>query len=90
MITSWFISMGTGIADWFIGLFGTADPPDFIVQATSFVGTLLQSAAGLGAWIPWAVVLTVAAINFALWATGFGVKALRWLVGLFPTMGGGS
>jgi hypothetical protein len=90
VITAWFIGIGTGFVDWFLGLFGTADPPAFIVQATDFVAGLLSSAAGLGAWIPWALVLAVAGFNFLLWATGFGVKAVRWCVGLIPSMGGGS
>lgn len=89
MITEWFISIGQAIADWFLGLLGTADAPDYITSVGTFIGGILSSAQGLGAWIPWALVIVVAGINLALWLTGFGVKALRWLVGLLPTMGGG-
>ena len=89
MITEWFVSLGTGTVGWFLSLFGTADPPAFITAVGTFIAGILESAAGLGAWIPWALVLTIAGVNLALWGIGLTVRVVRWLVGLIPTMGGG-
>lgn len=89
MIIEWFISIGTHISDWAVGLFGTADAPAYLTTIASFVNGLMTSAAGLGAWVPWAFVIVVAGINLALWGVGLGVKAVRWIIGLIPTMGGG-
>jgi hypothetical protein len=89
MITAWFLSVFTGLLDWVIGLFGTADPPAYLSTVSTFVVGLIDSVQGLGVWIPWAFMLVVAGINLTLWAVFLGVKALRWVIGILPTMGGG-
>ena len=90
MIAEWFINLASSASTWFLGLFGTADPPAFIATVGTFVSGLLVKASGLGAWIPWRVVIGVAGVCLALFATGLGLKAVRWIIGIIPGMGGGT
>ena len=89
MITEWFISIGMGIAEWAVGLFGTADPPAYLTSLTTWLGTIINGASGFGAWVPWPFALLVAGVSLTLWLAGFVIKGIRWLIGLIPTMGGG-
>ena len=89
MITQFFMGIGQSVADWFLGLFGTGEPPAWLSEVGGFVASLLASVSGLGAWVPWAFAITVAGVVSAVWLSGFLLKAVRWLVGLIPTMGGG-
>lgn len=89
MIPEWFMGLGVGIAEWFLSLFGTGEPPEFLSQLSTWLGGLISAASGFGAWVPWAFALTVATIVVSLWLLGFVVKGVRWLIGLIPTMGGG-
>ena len=89
MITEWIMNLGIGIAEWFISLFGTEPPPEWISSITTWLGQLMGSVSGLGAWLPWGIAITVAGVVLALWLAGFVIKGLRWVLGLIPTMGGG-
>ena len=89
MITEWIMSIGVSIAEWFISLFGTGEPPEWLSTITTWLGTLMASVVGLGAWVPWGLLITVSTGVFAVWLIGFLVKGVRWLIGLIPTMGGG-
>lgn len=88
MITEFFLSIFAGVAEWFIGLFGTAAPPAWITDLTGFFTDLGARTAGLGAWIPWPVFGTVAMAVFGLWAGFWIVKGIRWFWGLTPFSGG--
>lgn len=89
MIVDFFIEMFAHAQVFFIELLGTSVPPAWAGSVGTFVAGLLQSAKGLGAWVPWTVVITVATFNLALWGLFLIIKAIRWLIGLIPTMGGG-
>jgi hypothetical protein len=89
VITDWIIGLASGFVGWVMGFLGTADPPAFVSTVATFIGTLLTSVAGLGAWVPWPLVLAVAGANLGLWVVFALVKGIRWVVGLIPTMGGG-
>lgn len=89
MITEWIINLGIALADWFVSLLGTDDPPEWLNTLATWLGGLVASASGLGVWIPWALGFGVSGIVLALWLSGFLIKGVRWLVGLIPTMGGG-
>jgi len=91
MIVDFFIDLWRNISAWMLSVF----PADFALPDwfTGFVGTLntfIANGANLGAWVPWAVIFTVVLACLGLWVGGFGIKAIRWLIGLIPTMGGGS
>lgn len=89
MITEWLIGLGVAVAEWFLSLFGTSDPPEWLVTLSDWLGALVGSASGLGVWIPWGLAFGVAGTVLALWLSGFLIKGVRWLIGLIPTMGGG-
>lgn len=88
MVTEWFISIGTTIAQWGIGLFGNWELPDWLLGLQGMLAQLWASVVGLGAWIDWGFISTVALSVIGLWGVVFLVKGVRWLVGWLPTMGG--
>lgn len=88
MITEFFLSIFTTIAQWFIGLFGTDGPPEWMVEFASFITELVARASGLGAWFPFVLFGTVFGAVIALWLALWGPKFIRWLWGLTPFSGG--
>lgn len=88
MITEWFLELMGGIAEWFMSLFGSQDPPAWMTGVGSFVGDLAGRASGLGAWFPFTLFGIVAGTCFALWLTFWIVKGVRWVWGLTPFSGG--
>lgn len=89
MVTDALIRVWSGFVTWAVGLLGTADPPPYISTIADFMANIFRSVQGLGVWVPWAFILVIASANLALWAVVLGIKALRWVIGLLPTMGGG-
>lgn len=90
MIIEWLYSLVPGLEDWFLGLFGPADIPDWLGNVSDFLASMINSAAGLGAWVPWAFVIGVSGTLLGVWLIGLLIRVVRWLIGLIPTMGGGS
>lgn len=88
MIIEWILSLCSTLLDWFLSLFGTADPPAFIGQAGDTLATLVNGAYGLGAWVPWTVCAPIALGVFSYWLVVVGIKGVRWLWGLTPFSGG--
>ena len=90
MITDWLIDVGRQLMAWLLGLF-PADwqVPDWLTGLSTQLGVVLAGAAGMGVWIPWALIFTVVTATFVLWTLGLTLKLARWLLGLVPTMGGG-
>lgn len=88
MITEWFLTLLDGVQAWFVGLFGTDDPPAWIAAPTSFFADLAARVAGLGAWFPFAMLGVVGTAVLAIWLTFWIVKGARWLWGLTPFSGG--
>jgi hypothetical protein len=90
MVTEFFLGVIAGIVDWFLGLF-----PEWVVPAelVSFDDTLngfIGSFSGLGVWVPWALLVVCVGIAIASYLVGLAVRAGRWILGLAPTMGGGT
>lgn len=88
MITEWLLDLCVTVVTWFTGMFGDAEVPDWLLGVTGWIGDLLESAAGLGAWVNFPLVAAVAAAVFGTWLVLWLVKALRWLWGLTPLSGG--
>ena len=89
MVVDFFLEVFMKLQVFFIELMGKTDPPPWAGTVGVFIGGLLQSAKGLGAWIPWTLVITVATFNLSVWGLFLILRGIRWVVGLFPTMGGG-
>lgn len=90
MITEWFLQLAANVTTWFIGLWpAAASVPTWITGAAGYVQNVINSGAGLGAWIPWPLVIGVATFQVGTWFALWVVKVVRWVIGLIPTMGGG-
>ncbi len=90
MIVEFFIGLWDTIATAVLGLMPKDPAPDFLVNADGVLNTLLQSIQGMGAWVDIPFAITVVTAVLGAWLVGATVKIVRWLIGLIPTMGGGS
>lgn len=90
MITEWFIQLGMGFAQWFVGLV-PADAiavPDVVADLDTQVNGFISGFGSLGAWVPWVVVLSCAGIAIAIWGALWLVKGIAWIWGQIPVIGG--
>lgn len=91
MISDFFIDAGAGLVGWFFSWFPTGwKLPDWVTSMMTYVAQFVNNAVNLGVWIPWAIIFTVTSAVLAFWLVGMAIRALRWLLGLIPTMGGGA
>lgn len=88
MIVEWFASLGVTVATFVLSWFDGIEVPTWLDDFAGIIAQVIAGGAGMGAWIPWALLWSVLAAVFALWLIGFTVKGVRWLVGWLPTMGG--
>lgn len=88
MITEWFLGLWAGIVEWFAGILPQDDAPAFLTSVAGFIEDLVDSSAGLGAWIPWAYLGVVGGTVLTLWVVLVSVKGIRWVWGLTPFSGG--
>jgi hypothetical protein len=88
VITEWLLSFAEAIGDWFIGLFPDEEPPSWITGVSDYIADLFQNASGLGAWVPFVLLGTVASAVFGLWLVLWLIKLVRWVWGLTPFSGG--
>lgn len=90
MIWAWLLDVARGFIGWVLDLFPSDwELPDWFTGLADTAAEVIGNAAGLGAWVPWGIVLTVVGATFVLWTVGLIIKFVRWVVGLIPTMGGG-
>lgn len=90
MITEWFLGLCQQIADWFLSLFPEWDVPGDIVGFDNTLNGFVGSFDGLGVWVPWTLLFVCVGISIAAYLIGLSVRAGRWVLGLVPTMGGGT
>lgn len=88
MIIEWLWGVGAGIATWMLSLFDGLEVPAWFDVFADVFASVIASGVGMGAWIPWTELFLMVSAVLGIWFTLFGVKALRWLVGWVPTMGG--
>jgi hypothetical protein len=89
VITQWFIDLGQGFIGWALSLLPQGPPPAWIGDFRGRLGSLLAGIDGMGAWLDWSFALVVVLAVVGAWAVVLTVRAVRWLVGWIPTMGGG-
>lgn len=90
MITEFFITLSATIADWFMGLFPEWNVPPEVAGFDNTVNGFIDDFSGLGVWAPWPLLISIAGIAIIAFTIQLTVKAARWLIGLIPTMGGGT
>ena len=88
MITEFFLTLAGLLQEWFVGLFGTDDPPEWMSAPVEFFADLAVRVSGLGAWFPLPLLGIICAGLLAIWAGFWIVKGIRWLWGLTPLSGG--
>lgn len=88
MIVEWFLGLAAQVVDWFSSLLPAGDAPAFIGDVTAFFTSLVNGAAGLGGWVPWAYLGVLLGVILLLWLAFASVLGLRWLWGLTPFSGG--
>jgi len=88
VITEFFYGLGAGFASWVISWFDGVEVPQWVTAFSDILAQIVAGAAGLGSWIPWVLLAAVVGVTLVIWLSGFTVKAVRWLVGWVPTMGG--
>ena len=86
MITEWLMSIGIEIGNWGLDLFGNDEPPEFVSEAAPYLQSVLDGANGLGVWIPWALLISVASVIFGIWVIGFIARFVKWVASWIPTM----
>jgi len=91
MISEWFLGLLDTVGVWFFSLFpADAAITSFVSDASSVIQDAIDAANGLGAWLDWGYALLVSSIVASVWLIGLVIKVARWLLGLVPTMGGGT
>lgn len=90
MITEWFLSIAQAVVTWLLGLFPDWTPPADWSDLAGFLATASSWLNGLSVWFPIGVISTCVGVALAAWLIPLLIKGIRWLVGLIPTMGGGT
>lgn len=90
MITAAFEKAWAGFLSWFLGLWPAYTLPDWVQHPTDKISTALSSFAGFGVWIDWTLLVTVVTAVVAAYVLQLTIRLARWLLGLVPTMGGGT
>jgi hypothetical protein len=90
VLTQWFLDLAAGFYGWALSLLPSGPPPAWIVGFRARLGDVLDGLDGMGSWLDWSFALTVVLAVVGAWAVVLVVRAVRWLVGWIPTMGGGS
>lgn len=90
MIIEWFAALGAGFIEWVSHLFDGIQVPSWLTDQHGALVTMLDSFNGLGVWVDWTALGICVGAVLVSWTAAAGIKGLRWFIGLFPTMGGGS
>lgn len=85
MITDSFFDLGLAFIGWVLDLFGDAGPEitDAVGGFAVILAQVLSGAAGLGAWVPWLLIVGVVGTIFTLWGIFTLVKFVTWVKSLF-------
>lgn len=90
MITEWFIQLGMGFAQWFVGLVpaDALEVPDVVANLDTSINSFMSGFGPVGVWVPWVIVITCAGASLAIWGSTWLVKGVAWIWGQIPVIGG--
>lgn len=88
MITEWFVSVGVNVGAWFASILPGFDVPAWFAALGSNINLFFAGAAGLGPFVDWAFLATIAAIPIGLWSLGMMFRLARWVLSHVPFFGG--
>lgn len=89
MIVTAILSLVAGLLEGLIGALPVFEVPDWLTAAGPMIADLLGATGVFSAWVPVALLLTVAAAVLASMAAGMALRSLRMVLSFF-TGGGGS
>lgn len=89
MIVDWIIGLGSGIVTWIAGLFPKLPLPAFVTDSLNTLYAFMNTASGIGNWIPWAAIGTIVGIVVTWFLAVFGIKLILLIWRLIPVVGGG-
>jgi len=88
VIVEFLASLGGSIATFFAGFFGTIEIPAFVSDSAPVLYDFLDSASGISAWIPWAVISPVLGARVSVYLVAFVARLAQKIWGLVPVVGG--
>lgn len=89
MVTEALLDVIRSVVSTVLGSLPQIEVPDWLATASDGASQVAAMGAGLGAWIPAPLIMTVVGALLAAWLIGFGIKLAR-IVASFLTLGGGS
>jgi hypothetical protein len=87
VIVEWLVTIGSGLAGWFIDTFmvwSGPQPEDVFAAIEGFAGQF----ASLGVWLNWAALIAAVGLAISVWLACLLVKGIRALIAHFPQFGG--
>lgn len=88
MITEWLMSLGVVISETIAGIFEPIEVPDWMIDSTANLVGFVNSASGLGVWVPWEALGLAAALLTVVFVVTFGAKLVRAIAAHIPFLGG--
>lgn len=88
MIVEWLLDLVEIVVGWVMGLFDGLEIPDAVSNPTGTFSTLVGQAAGMGVWVPWAVIAGAVVASLGVWLVGFIIKAVKQVLAHVPLFGG--
>jgi hypothetical protein len=88
VIVEWFIGWALGIVQWLVDLLPDWELPAELSDPGGMVETIMANAAGLGVWLDWGALITLALIPLGVWVIGIVWKSIRTAFSHFPFIGG--
>jgi hypothetical protein len=89
VITEWLVTVGLSIVTWIGNLFHPFVFPPWMLDPTAGLYSFLNSAAGLGVWMPFAALSLVLTFTAAVFAAMMLAKVLMRVWSMLPVIGGG-
>jgi len=84
MITDFFLDIGMSLIGWVLSWMVAPEGGfDFLADVATIIAPVFANIHGLGAWVPWPLVVTVVGSIFTLWAVFALVKFVTWVKSLF-------
>lgn len=88
MIVEWLLDWTTGVVRFILGFLPDWDMPAELSNPGGMLETIMVNAAGVGVWLDWRALITLALIPFGVWVIGLVWKGFRTAFSHFPFIGG--
>jgi hypothetical protein len=82
------MNLAASFVVWLGGLFPDWEDPQVFNDLSGFLTTLVAAFAGLGIWVPWAVIGLCVGVQVSAWGLSLSGKTVRALASHIPFFGG--